>query len=92
MLGYDASQLISVPQQAEGFLLDRLRVPQSPATVTQFTDQTMNWIRKCYLDNNSYRLFFIDFPNTFLSQVAVLYFSWIDPQLDPGIFLILMKY
>lgn len=65
MLGYDASQLISVPQQAEGFLLDRLRVPQSPATVTQFTHQTMDWIRNCYLDNNSYKQFYNRFSQYF---------------------------
>ncbi len=65
MLGYDAGQLISVPQQADGFLLDRLRVPQSPAIATQFTDQTMKWIRKCYLENNSYRRFVHRFSKYF---------------------------
>ena len=57
MLGYGVNQLLSVPPQAEGFILDRLRVPQSPATVTQFTHQTMEWIRKCYLENDSYQKF-----------------------------------
>jgi hypothetical protein len=57
MLGYGVNQLISVPPQSDGFLLDRLRVPQSPATVTQFTLETMKWIRKCYLENNSYKQF-----------------------------------
>jgi hypothetical protein len=57
MLGYGVNQLISVPPQADGFLLDRLIVPQSPATVTQFTLETMEWIRKCYLENNSYKQF-----------------------------------
>ena len=62
MLGYGVNQLFSVPPQAEGFILDRLRVPQSPATVTQFTHQTMEWIRKCYLENDSSQKFLHRFP------------------------------
>jgi hypothetical protein len=59
-LGYDIKQLFYFPVGVELVRLERLMFSYSPATITQFTCESINWIRESYLKLLAHRSILIE--------------------------------
>jgi hypothetical protein len=70
MFGIYAEQLTSFPSQIDSIRLNNLIVPNSIAEPSQYTPDSINWLRKTYLESNQFlraaglldRLFHVDKP------------------------------
>ncbi len=51
VFGYESHQILGIPAYCDGIKVRNLTVAESPAGIAQLTVESVNWLRKCYLES-----------------------------------------
>jgi hypothetical protein len=71
MLGYSPNQLLSIPKGYSAIRVKKLVVPSSPAIYTQFTHDSIKWLRESYLQNPRFLDFAAEMDEVIKDEFAV---------------------